>query len=127
MGLSLGDYGKSNNVRQIALERIGILFSQAKTIGSSNPELAKRYVELAKKVAMSAKIHIPVQYRRQACKNCNTLFIQGVNCRVRIKQKREPHVVVTCLNCGNQTRILLKEKQEYKELEQDNNPNETPC
>jgi ribonuclease P protein subunit RPR2 len=61
------------------------------------------------------------------CRECNSLFVQGVNCRVRIKQKREPHVVVTCLNCGNQTRILLKRKMGRKELEQDYYSNEASC
>jgi ribonuclease P protein subunit RPR2 len=53
--------------------------------------------------------------------------LQGDNCRVRIKQKREPHVVVTCLSCGHKTRILLKKKKEKPKLEQDTYPNETPC
>ena len=74
-----------------------------------------QYVLSARKIAMAAKIRMPVEFKRETCKECNSLFVQGVNCRVRIKQKREPHVVVTCLNCGNQTRILLKEKQEHKE------------
>ena len=86
-----------------------------------------QYVASARKIAMAAKIRLPVEFRRETCKECNSLFVQGVNCRVRIKQKREPHVVVTCLNCGNQTRILLKEKKEHKELEQDNYSNEAPC
>ena len=86
-----------------------------------------QYVLSARKIAMAAKIRIPIEFKRETCKECNSLFVHGVNCRVRIKQKREPHAVVTCLNCGNQIRIPLKEKQEYRELEQDNNPNETPC
>jgi ribonuclease P protein subunit RPR2 len=127
----LGLFGRSmkqqTSVKQIARQRIQILFEQAKKVGRSNPKLAMQYVLSARKIAMAAKIRMPVEFRRETCKECNSLFVQGVNCRVRIKQKREPHVVVTCLNCGNQTRILLKEKQEYKELEQDHNPNETPC
>jgi ribonuclease P protein subunit RPR2 len=118
---------QQTSVKQIARQRIQILFEQAKKVGRSNPKLAMQYVLSARKIAMAAKIRMPVEFRRETCKECNSLFVQGVNCRVRIKQKREPHVVVTCLNCGNQTRILLKEKQEYKELEQDHNPNETPC
>ena len=127
MGLFGRSMKQQTNVKQIARQRIQILFEQAKKVGRSNPKLAMQYVLSARKIAMAAKIRMPVEFRRETCKECNSLFVQGVNCRVRIKQKREPHVVVTCLNCGNQTRILLKEKQEYKELEQDHNPNETPC
>ena len=74
---------------------------------------------------MAARIRMPLDFRRETCKECNSLFVHGVNCRVRVKQKREPHVVITCLSCGNQTRIMLK-KKENNEFEQDNNQNETP-
>jgi ribonuclease P protein subunit RPR2 len=117
---------QQSNVKQIARQRILILFEQAKKIGRTDPKLASQYVSSARKIAMAAKIRLPVEFRRETCKECNSLFVHGVNCRVRIKQKREPHVVVTCLNCGHQTRILLKAKKEQKELEQDNNPNEAP-
>jgi ribonuclease P protein subunit RPR2 len=72
----------------------------------------------------AAKIRLPVEFRRETCKECNAFFVHGVNCRARIKEKREPHVVVTCLNCGNQTRMLLREKKVQKQLEQNNDSNE---
>ena len=97
-------------VRQIARQRVQILFGQARKVGRKDSKLAMQYILSARKIAMAAKIRLPLEFRRGTCKECNSFFVQGVNCRVRIKQKREPHVVVTCLNCGNQTRILLKKK-----------------
>jgi ribonuclease P protein subunit RPR2 len=117
---------KQTNVKLIAQQRIQILFEQAKKVYKTDPKLAAQYVESARKIAMAAKTRLPIEFRRETCKECNSMFVQGVNCRVRIKQKREPHVVVTCLNCGNQTRILLKRKMEHKELEQDNYSHEAP-
>ena len=117
---------QQTNVKQIARQRIQILFEQAKKICKADPKLANQYVASARKIAMAAKIRLPVEFRRETCKECNSLLVHGVNCRVRIKQRREPHVVVTCLNCGNQTRIPLREKKEHKELEQDNYSNEAP-
>lgn len=114
-----------SNTKQIARQRIQVLFQQATKVYHDNPQLSSRYVETARKIAMAAKIRLPTMYRRQVCKNCNMLLVQGDNCRVRIKQKREPHVVITCLNCGHQTRIPLR-KKEKQNLEQDNHPNETP-
>jgi ribonuclease P protein subunit RPR2 len=116
-----------SNVKQIARQRILILFEQAKKVGKANPKLAMQYVFSARKIAMAAKTHLPIDFKRGTCKKCNSLFVNGVNCRIRIKQKREPHVVVTCLNCGNQTRILLRKKMEHKELEQNNHSNEASC
>ena len=101
-----------SNVKQIAMQRILILFEQAKKVRRTDPKLAAQYVESARKIAMAARTRLPIEFRRETCKECNSLFVHGINCRVRIKQKREPHVVVTCLNCGNQTRILLSSKKE---------------
>ena len=115
-----------DNIRQIARQRIQVLFQQAKEIHSSNPKLSSRYIETARKIAMSARLRLPRHYRRQICKNCNTLLVHGKNCRVRINQRREPHVVTTCLNCGCQTRIVLRKKKEKLEIEQNNYQNETP-
>jgi ribonuclease P protein subunit RPR2 len=117
---------QQTNIKQIARQRIQILFEQAKKIAKSNPKLATQYVLSARKIAMAARIRLLAEFRRETCKECNALFVHGVNCRVRVKQKREPHVLVTCLNCGNQTRMLLREKKEHRDLEQDNYSNEAP-
>jgi ribonuclease P protein subunit RPR2 len=101
---------KQSSIKQIARQRIEILFWQAKIFAHSNPKLATVYVESARRIAMAARIRLPIEFRRETCKECNALFIHGVNCRVRIKQKREPHVVVTCLNCENHTRYMLRKK-----------------
>lgn len=115
-----------SNIKQMARQRIQILLKQAKKSYRDNPKLSRRYIANARKIAMAAKIPLPTLYKRQICKKCNTLLVQGDNCRVRIKQKREPHVIITCLSCGCKTRIPLKKKKEKTKLEQDNHPNETP-
>jgi len=104
-----------HNTKQIAQHRIRVLFEQADTVCRTNPLLSSRYVEMARRIAMSAKVRLPTAYRRRICKKCNSLLVQGSNCRVRLRQRREPHVVVTCLNCGNQTRYVLREKKEKDE------------
>jgi ribonuclease P protein subunit RPR2 len=116
---------QQTNVKQIARQRIAILFEQAKKVRREDPKFAMQYVASARRIAMAARIRLPLDFRRETCKECNGLFVHGVNCRVRVKQKREPHVVITCLNCGNQTRIMLK-KKENSEFEQNNNQNEAP-
>ena len=117
---------KPAGVKQIARQRIAILFEEAKKSAKTNPKLAMRYVKTARRIAMAARIRLPPEFKQETCKNCNTLLVQGSNCRVRIKQKREPHVVVTCLNCGKHTRMLLKKRKEQNQNEQNYNSNETP-
>src|SRR5208337_1672283 len=117
---------RQTSVKQIARQRIQTLLDEAKKISKEDPKLAAQYVKSARRIAMAARIRLPVEFRRQTCKDCNALLVQGYNCRVRVKQKREPHVVITCLNCGNQTRIMFGKKKEQNALEQNNNSNETP-
>ncbi|MCL2135218.1 MAG: ribonuclease P [Candidatus Bathyarchaeota archaeon] len=108
---------KQLSVKQIANQRVDILFAQAEIVGRSNPELARSYVKAAKKVAMSARFSLPSKYKRRVCRRCSSLFIVGFNCRTRIQQKREPHVVVTCLNCGYLSRMLFKKKRGCTKVE----------
>jgi ribonuclease P protein subunit RPR2 len=100
--------------KKIALQRIRTLFHLAKETIREDPALAQRYVDIARKVAMAAKVRLPREYRRQLCRHCKSFILPGVNCRVRVRQRRESHVVVTCLNCGKQMRIPLKRKGEVK-------------
>ncbi|MGA2767549.1 MAG: ribonuclease P [Candidatus Bathyarchaeia archaeon] len=100
-----------DNTRRIARQRVQTLFSLAKNNFDKDPAMAQQYVDTARKIAMSAKIRLPREYRRQICRHCKSFVLPGVNCRVRIKQLREPHVVITCLNCGKQTRIPLSKKE----------------
>ncbi|XHH08744.1 MAG: ribonuclease P protein component 4 [Candidatus Bathyarchaeia archaeon] len=108
---------KPLSIKQIARQRIDVLFGQAEAVRKSNPKLAAEYVKAAQKVAMSARFPLPSEYKRRVCKHCGALLVAGFNCRVRIQQKREPHLVVTCLNCGYNSRILLRKKKERVEIE----------
>jgi ribonuclease P protein subunit RPR2 len=100
------------DTRHIAKHRIHMLFQMAKDTIHEDPALAQRYAHTARKIAMSAKLRLPTEYRRQICRHCKSFILPGVNCRVRIKQSREPHVTITCLNCHKQTRIPLGKKKE---------------
>ena len=100
-----------SNTKQIAKQRMQTLFNQAEKVFGTNPKLASRYIEVARKIGMAAKVRLPTEYKRRICRSCNALLVPGNNCRVRVKQKREPHLTVTCLACGHQTRILLRKKE----------------
>jgi len=97
-----------NVTRRIALQRIHVLFRFAKETIREDPLLAQRYVKVARKIAMAAKLRLPSEYRQLICRHCKSFILPCVNCRVRIQQRREPHVVVTCFNCGKHSRIPLK-------------------
>ena len=97
--------------RRMAIQRIHRLFRLAREIIHEDSALAQRYVNMARKVAMTARVRLPKEYRHQVCRHCKSFILPGVNCRVRIKQRREPHLVITCLNCGEQMRMRLRKRK----------------
>jgi ribonuclease P protein subunit RPR2 len=99
-----------NETRQIAMQRIHTLFHLAKQKIREEPELAQRYVVIARKIAMRAKLRLPTEYRRLVCRHCKSFIYPGVNCRVRVQQRREPHMAITCQICNKTTRIPLKNR-----------------
>jgi len=107
---STGRDQMDEETQRIAKQRIETLFKLAKTTINENPTLATEYVQTARKIAMSARVSLPTEYRRQVCKHCKSFILPGINCKVRLQQKREPHAVITCLKCGGKTRIPLKQK-----------------
>jgi len=104
-----------NTTKQMALQHVRTLFGKAREVIHENPELAQHYVEMARKIAMSTKLRLPSEYRRQICRHCKSFILPGVNCRVRTQSRREPHIVVTCLVCGKHSRIPLKSRKREKE------------
>ena len=103
--------------KRIALERVHILFKLARETIHKDKALAQRYVNIARRLAMAAKIRLPREYRRQVCRHCKSFILPGVNSRVRIQQRREPHVVITCLECGKHMRIPLRKRKVKQNIE----------
>jgi len=96
-------------VKRIALERIERLFELALERSKENPKIADRYVEIARAISMRAKIRIPRIYKRYfVCRKCKRLIIPGYTCRIRIRSKGDPRIVITCLRCGAVKRIPVK-------------------
>ncbi len=90
--------------KQIAKERIEILFKKAKT---SSQSLANRYVTLARKLSMKTRTPLPKVFKRKFCKHCHNYFKAG-NYRVRTHNGK---VVYYCYNCKKNSRIpFTKEK-----------------
>ena len=93
---------KSIEHRKIALERVNILFNEAKKAFREEPDLSDRYVNLARKIAMKYKIKLPSKLKRRFCKKCHRYLVPGINLRVRTKKG---NIVYCCLNCNNVARF----------------------
>ena len=101
---------RQNKMESVALERIEFLFNRAFEIHSTNPELANRYVDHARKIAMAVRIRVPPIYKRYVCHGYKKLLVPGTTMRFRINNKPNygTYLSVTCLQCENITRYILK-------------------
>ncbi len=93
--------------KEIAHERVKILFQNAEKVFSSDKSFSNRYVTLARKIAMIVKIRIPLEFKRKFCKHCYKFLMPGTNSRVRT---RDGKVVISCLECKKFTRIPVGKK-----------------
>jgi len=97
--------------REIAAERIQILLKLAQETYRKDKALTQRYVDLAKSIVTKSKVKIPLQYKRLICKHCGRFMMPGVDSRIRIRQRREPHIVITCLHCQGRYRLPLRRRK----------------
>jgi ribonuclease P protein subunit RPR2 len=98
--------------RLLASERMTILLNLSKETLKTKPERAQHYFQLARKLGMRYKVRLPREYRGLICRHCKKLIVPGINARVRVQQLREPHVVITCLECGGQKRVPLRSRED---------------
>ncbi|MEM0202573.1 MAG: ribonuclease P [Archaeoglobaceae archaeon] len=98
--------------RRIALERIVYLIERAQKFKFIDYELARRYVELAKKISMKYRVRIPKKYKIFFCRKCLYPY-RSDRLRVRIHKSA---VIVTCLNCSKVKRYQLKPSKASRSL-----------
>ena len=94
---------KSVKQQKIALERVNILFREAKSMFKEDPKLSDKYAKLARKIAMKYKVKIPSEHKRSFCKNCHSYLMPGKNVRIRLQRG---HMVYYCLNCRHIARFV---------------------
>jgi len=99
------------NVKRLALQRIQRLSNLAMKTLRENPKLAQRYIEIARRIAMRTRLHLPKEYRYFICRSCKRFILPGVNSRVRLQSRRDSHVAITCLICGSHMRIPLRKRK----------------
>jgi ribonuclease P protein subunit RPR2 len=91
--------------KEVATERIKVLFEQAEKVFPKNKGLANRYVTLARKIIMKVRMRMPREYKRRYCKHCYKYLQPGVNTRVRTQRSK---VIISCFECKKFMRIPVR-------------------
>jgi ribonuclease P protein subunit RPR2 len=96
-----------NEIAGIAAARIEILMALSKEQASyGDMDLARRYVDIAKRISMRTKTKIPKEHIY--CKACLTPMAQGTF-HVRLKGRK---VIMRCMECGHVRRTpYIKEQK----------------
>lgn len=100
--------GKPKIQKDIAKERIKILFEQARIVFKEDPKLSNRYVHIARKLAMKYKVRIPSELKRKFCKHCYSYLKPPYNARVRLHKGK---IIYSCYNCKKFMRFPYKKKK----------------
>ena len=93
--------------KKVAKVRVRRMLDLAKRTVKEDEALAQRYADMARRIGMKTNVRIPEEYRPMLCRKCKRFIYPGLSCRVRIRQRREPHVAITCLYCGGVMRRPL--------------------
>ncbi len=85
-------------MKDIAIQRIRLLAKEAlDALRRGETNLARRYCEIAWRIAQKVQIKNFREIFVPFCRNCLTPLVPGATAEVRIREKR---VVVKCRNCG---------------------------
>jgi ribonuclease P protein subunit RPR2 len=90
---------------RIAHERIDDLFALAeREARGDHPELADRYVTLARRIGARYNVRLLPEYRELYCRGCSVYWVEGRTVRTRLRSGRR---VRTCLACGRERRTRI--------------------
>ncbi|XP_006816338.1 ribonuclease P protein subunit p21-like [Saccoglossus kowalevskii] len=95
-----------------AFHRMNFLYQAAHSTLVQNPnniELSRFYIATMKTIAKRLVLRIDPSVKRTICKRCHTLLLPGITSTVRMRAKRERHLVVTCIFCKQVKRFLTRE------------------
>jgi ribonuclease P protein subunit RPR2 len=93
--------------KEIARQRIVMLFELASNEMDLHPERSDRYVEIARNISTRIRIRMPPHIKKMYCKYCGC-YLNATRCRVRL---RDGIITTTCQKCGKQKRLPYKKEK----------------
>ena len=91
--------------KKIALERINVLFEEARKMFKKDSALSDRYVKLARSIQTKLKVRMPKEVKYKFCKKCGSYWMPGKIVTIRTNNGK---IVFSCLKCKAMRRIPYK-------------------
>jgi len=101
----MAKFEKGEAVKEVARERISLLFSAAK----ERPSFSRRYIALARELGMNQRLRFGKEEQSHFCRKCGAYLVPGRNLTVRVQHGK---VIRICGECGNVSRIPLHKQKE---------------
>ena len=93
--------------KKIALERMYILVKTAISNARSDPNLAEKQANLARRISTRYRISMPYELRINFCKKCKKFIVPGINSRIRIGRTPLKSIRITCHFCEHTYRKVI--------------------
>ena len=93
--------------KKIALERMYILVKTAISNARSDPNLAEKQANLARRISTRYRISMPYELRINFCKKCKKFIVPGINSRIRIGRTSLKSIRITCYFCEHTYRKVI--------------------
>ena len=93
--------------KKIALERMYILVKIAISNARSDPNLAEKQANLARRISTRYRIRMPYELRMNFCKKCKKFIVPGINSRIRVGRTPLKSIRITCNFCEHTYRKVI--------------------
>ena len=93
--------------KKIALERMYILVKTAISNARSDPNLAEKQANLARRISTRYRIRMPYELRINFCKKCKKFIVPGINSRIRNGRTPLKSIRITCNFCEHTYRKVI--------------------
>ena len=102
--------GSKALAREIATQRITILFHQATLAAAKEPELSRSYVRLLRRISAHYKVKLGSRIRNSICSRCNTMLVPGLTATVTLASSKS-FAAYRCMNCGAERHLFYRRRQ----------------
>jgi RNase P subunit RPR2 len=94
-------------VRNVARERIEILYELSRDEFKKDKALSKNYISTLIKISQHHKVRLDPKMKAMICKHCKLPLIEGENAQIRIiaSQKRK---IYRCKICGHTNTLKFR-------------------
>lgn len=94
-------------LKEIAIERMNILFNNVISNARENPALSRRQAFLARKISLKHRVPMPYYLRMVFCKKCKSFMAPGLDSKIRVGRSSVKSIRITCNFCGHTYRKII--------------------